>query len=117
MIRADSINITSRRRAPARGNDAVLLELHDRIFRYYAEAKSYDEEISRLSEIWRAEHDRLCNDQNCTMSPDQIWKKIRAMPEGNEQSRLLDLQNIPYAETAKLIRQIWPWPARTDEGR
>jgi hypothetical protein len=117
MIRADSINTTSRRSrfrtkcAPC----TDLLELRDRIFKCYAEARSYDDEINRLAWILHDQRDLLYKD--CTMSPGAISKKICATRESREQSRLIDLQDAPYAEMDKLISQMWKTPANNDAGR
>jgi hypothetical protein len=117
MIRADSINTTSRRsRFPMKAAPAVgLLELRDRIFKCYAEARSYDDEINRLAWILHDQRDLLYKD--CTMRPAVVSEKISATRESKEQSRLIDLQNAPYAEMDKLISQMWKIPATTDAGR
>ena len=116
MAQVDSINITSRRRFPTKGvTGASLLELRDRIFRCYAEARSYDDEIFRLAEILEDQRDLLYKD--CSIRPALVFEKISAMRESKEQSRLVDLQNAPYAEMDKLISQMWKIPATTDAGR
>jgi len=101
-------------------DDRVLLALEEQIFEQYGAATAYDDEIIRLSNIWTDECRRLYAASlagDCTLTSQEQWGLVTAMPECIEHSRLCRLQDPFYAQMDVLIREMWATPAHTAEGR
>jgi hypothetical protein len=66
------------------------------------------------------EHKRLTNESYAglnSLSKDEIWKRVREMPESLETNRLVNLQRPRMDLIDKLTLEMWPIPAQTAEGR
>ena len=103
-------------------DDSALLALEEQIFEQYWAATAYDDEIIRLSEIWTAESKRLYAasfdaEGNSSLTPQQRWDIVTALPESIEHNRLCRLQDPFYARMDALIKQMFATPAHTAEGR
>ncbi len=96
-------------------DDRRLLELEELIFEQHWAAHAYDDEIVRLSEIWRAEGERLYHEGR--LSPDERWNLVWTMPEAKEHDRLVKLQDEPFGRRDDLMEEMFATPAHTPEGR
>jgi hypothetical protein len=101
-------------------DDGALLALEEKFFEQHELAHSCDDEIRRLSAIWHAEANRLWEQSlsgHCTLTEDERWNLVGAMPECVESERLHALQTEHYNEIDAIIREMWATPAHTAEGR
>jgi hypothetical protein len=95
------------------GNDVQLFDLIHAI-------DEFQEEISRLKEIWTDEMLRLdaaVLTGESTLSRTERSAIVKAMPECIEHERLCNLQRPLDEEVGRLAKQVWEIPAKTPEGR
>jgi hypothetical protein len=101
-------------------DDVALLALEEQIFEQHAAAAAYNDEIYRLADILRLAVlylDREIKEGRCDLSQDELWSRIKELPESKEQSRLVKLQEPHFTEMDKLIKKMWATPAHTQAGR
>jgi hypothetical protein len=103
-------------------DDSALLALEEQIFEQYWAANAHNDEIIRLSGIWTAESRRLYAasldaEGNSSLTPQQRWDIVTALPESIEHNRLCRLQDPFYARMDTLIKEMEATPAHTPEGR
>src|SRR5258708_18615939 len=98
-------------------DDSALGKLEELIFEQYQGATAYDDEIIRLSDIWRAEGKRLYEEAlsreaqaGTYLTPRERWALVTDMPESREHSRLARLQEPFYARMEALIKQMFATP-------
>jgi hypothetical protein len=66
-------------------DDSELLKLEKNIFEQHDAARAYDDEATRLGEIWQAELSRLDDEVyagRSTLTTMERWALVTAMPEG-----------------------------------
>jgi hypothetical protein len=103
-------------------DDSALVKLEEQIFEEYEGATAYDDEIIRLSDIWRTESDRLykealSQEAQTGVYPQERWKLVTDTPACIEHSRLVKLQDPFYERMDALVKQMFAMPAHTAEGR
>jgi hypothetical protein len=101
-------------------DDSELLRLEKLIFEQHEEAKQHDYEIIRLQKIWIAEFRRLADEVDAgrsTLTNDERWALVLAMPEAIESARLQTLQNPFHEREDAYTAQMFATPAHTPEGR
>jgi hypothetical protein len=70
-------------------------------------------EIVRLQNVWSGELMRIGD----TLSREDAWKRIKAMPEAIEQEKLTAIDRPLYQEGDVLVEEIWKIRAQTLEGK
>jgi hypothetical protein len=101
-------------------DDSELLQLEKEIFAAREKAQAYDPELYRLSEIWETELSRLEGESHAgrsTMSTQERWDAVKAMPESAEHTRLTTLQRPFWDAFDVLLDKFLAIPAKTDGGR
>ena len=101
-------------------DDSELLQLEKVIVEARGKAKTFDDEILRLSEIWEGELLRLEAEFKAgrtTLTTRERWDAIRAMPESAEHDRLTKLQWPHWDRHDKAMDRFFSIPAQTTEGR
>jgi hypothetical protein len=101
-------------------DDSALLKLEEQIFEQYESAAAFDPEMIRLQDIWTAELKRLTDafyTGQSELTREEIWERVKAMPESKEHTRLGKLQDPSYLRMDALIKQMFATPAHTAEGR
>jgi hypothetical protein len=101
-------------------DDSTLLALEKQYFEQHESATSYHDEIFRLSDIWQAKSRQLWEKSlvgYCSLSDQQRWDLVTAMPECIEHNRLCRIQDTHFAKMEDLVKQMWAIPAQTPEGR
>jgi hypothetical protein len=117
MVSAAALTATSATLDPvsAKNDDGEVLSLASEILRLNELAHLDDDEMIRLQSIWYDEGIRLRNDAKYT--PQEQWEMVKAMPESAEHTRLVKKAD-PYFESAdRLMKRLWPLPAKTNEGK
>jgi hypothetical protein len=101
-------------------DDSALLKLEEMIFEEREGAMAYDDEIIRLSKIWINESKRLAHEVDLghsTLTPQERWDLVTAMPECKEHDRLVKLQDPFYDRMNAYMEKMFAMPAHTAEGR
>ncbi|MGL3208316.1 hypothetical protein [Bradyrhizobium sp. BR 1433] len=101
-------------------DDSALLRLEEKIFDAWRAAIAPYEEIHRLDDIWRREAGRLYEEMKqgrLTLTDDERWQIVWAMPEWKEHGRLVELSNGHFDRMFDLIDEMWALPAYTEAGR
>jgi hypothetical protein len=101
-------------------DDSALLVLEEQIFEQRAAAAAYDDEIIRLDGIWTGVFlflDQEIKEGRCDLTQDELWRRIKELPESKEHTRLVKLQGVHFTEMDKLIEKMWATPAHTPQGR
>ncbi|MCK1741227.1 hypothetical protein IVA80_10180 [Bradyrhizobium sp. 139] len=106
-------------------DDSRILALEEQIFQEHELATSHDEEIIRLQiirlqNVYAGELKRLHDELDADMSSltrDEIWQRVKALPESIEQTRLVKLTDPHHRKVEALISELWPIRAQTAEGR
>src|SRR6266700_1003340 len=94
----------------ATSEDRELLKLEEQIFEQYEAAGQYDEEIRRLHDIWLAEGNRLYDEVRAgrsTLTSQERWDLVSAMPESIESGRLVDLQDVHVTKMDALLTEMF----------
>jgi hypothetical protein len=81
-------------------DDSELLKLEKNIFEQHDAARAYDDEATRLGEIWQAELSRLDDEVyagRSTLTTMERWALVTAMPEAEEHERVVKLQQ-PFCD-------------------
>jgi hypothetical protein len=101
-------------------DDSALLALEEQIFEQHAAAASYRDEINRLHDIRNCAFlhlDQEIKEGRCDLTKDQLWTRLKELPESKEHNRLVKLQEVHFNEMDKLTKKMWATPAHTPEGR
>jgi hypothetical protein len=101
-------------------DDSALLQLEEQIFQAWWAANDNNEEIHRLEKIWKGESARLADEVTqgrSTLTHDERWQLVDAMPEAKEHDRLVTLSDQHFDRMFTLIDQMWAIPAHTEVGR
>jgi hypothetical protein len=105
---------------PAVHPDAQLLEMQEKIFGHKRALSATAPEIARLSHVWTGEDHRLHDEFEATrIAPTFEERKaiVEAMPEYNEYTRLLEMQECWHKSADEIVKQMWEIKAQTPEGR
>jgi hypothetical protein len=121
-IAGTAVPAVATRAAALPADDSALLKLEEQIFEQRELASVHDDEIIRLSTIWSDASRQLYQQSldaegNCSLTPQQRWDIITAMPESIEHNRLCRLQDPFLAKMDALIKEMFAMPAHTAEGR
>jgi hypothetical protein len=106
--------------AAVQPDDSALLALEERIFDCQEAALAYDDEIIRLNNIWHFVWQfggQEIKEGRSDLTQEELWNRVKEMPESKEHTRLVALQEPYYVEMDKLIIKMWATPAHTPEGR
>lgn len=102
------------------GDDSKILALEEQIFQENELATAHDEEIARLQDVYVGELKRLHDELDAgtsSLTRDEIWQRVKALPESIEQTRLVKLTDPHHRKVEALINELWPLRAQTPEGR
>lgn len=114
------VALATRPAAASSPDDSALLKLEEQYFEQHDLAHAYDDEMNRLAWIWtdryRELHEASVLGHN-TLNPQERADIVAAMPECIEHTRLGKLQDPHYARMDAIVREMWPIPAHTPEGR
>jgi hypothetical protein len=101
-------------------DDSALVKLEERIFEQWHGAHAFDAELIGLSDVWQGELQRLYDEVyngRSTLTVQERWDLVRAMPESKEHDRLVKRQDRFFERMNDLIKRMFATPAHTSEGR
>jgi len=101
-------------------DDAALLAMEEKIFEQHAAAATYRDEIIRLHNIRYdifLHLDQETKEGRCDLTKDELWTRLKELPESKEHDRLVKLQDVHFTKMDKLTEKMWATPAHTSEGR
>ena len=120
MIASTAAVSTAASIVTAQPDDSALLKLEEQILQEHEAAMAFDPEMIRLQEIWTTEWKRLNHAfyaGQSELTKEEIWERVKAMPESKEHIRLWKLQDPFYNRKDALIKEMFAMPAHTAEGR
>jgi hypothetical protein len=120
MIASTAAVSTAASIVTAQPDDSALLKLEEQILQEHEAAMAFDPEMIRLQEIWTTEWKRLNHAfyaGQSELTKEEIWERVKAMPESKEHTRLGKLQDPFYNRMDALVEQMRATPAHAAEGR